>query len=111
MLVGLAMDAQAMTPPYPPSLDLITPAQSVGAWLAFGLLVGAFYFLTLRWTVRMFAAARPLLLPLGLQLIRFGLIAVILATITWSFGALPLLMATMGILIMRTIIVRLGAPP
>jgi F1F0 ATPase subunit 2 len=111
MLVGLAMDAQAMTPPYPISLGQLPPPLGVGAWLAFGLLVGAFYFLTLRWTVRMFAAARPLLLLLGLQLIRFGLIAAILAAITWSFGALPLLMATMGILIMRTIIVRLGAPP
>jgi F1F0 ATPase subunit 2 len=111
MLVGLAMDAQAMTPPYSPSLGQIPPALSVGAWLTFGLLVGACYFLTLRWTVRMFAAARPLLLPLGLQLIRFGLIAAMLAAITWCFGALPLLMATTGILIMRTIIVRLGAPP
>ena len=85
-------------------------ALNVTAWLVSGMLVGAFHFLTLRWTVRMFAAGPPLLLPLGIQLIRFVLIAAVLAAITLSFGALALLMATTGILIMRTIIVRLEAP-
>jgi len=57
----------------------------------------------------MYAAAQPLL-PLGLQLFRFVLIVAVLAAIASSFGALPLLMATAGILVMRTVIVRLGAP-
>ena len=83
---------------------------SVGVWLSSGMLAGAFHFLTLRWTVKMLAAARPVLLPLGLQLIRFVLMAALLVTIANFLGALPLLMATMGILIMRTIIVRLELP-
>jgi len=91
-------------------LNQIPPVVSVGVWLGSGMLVGAFHFLTLRWTVKMFAAARPLLLPLGLHLIRFVLMAALLAIVANLLGALPLLMATMGILIMRTIIVRLEAP-
>jgi len=91
-------------------LNQVPPVVSVGVWLGYGMLVGAFHFLTLRWTVKMLAAARPVLLPLGLQLIRFVLMAALLVTIANFLGALPLLMATMGILIMRTIIVRLELP-
>ncbi len=91
-------------------LSQIPPAFSVGIWLVTGMLVGAFHFLTLRWCATKFVAAPPPLLPLGLQLIRFALIAAALAAITKAFGALPLLTVTAGILIMRTIIVRLDAP-
>ena len=82
-------------------------AFSVGIWFAVGMLLGAFQFLTLRWSVRMFAVMQPLLLPIGVQLIRFAAVAAVLAAITASFGALPLLMATAGILITRTIVLRL----
>lgn len=99
-----------MTPQHAVLFGQIPAVLSVGAWLVTGMLVGAFQFLTLRWSVRMFTAVRPLLLPLGLQLIRFVLIAAVLAAIASSFGALPLLSVTAGILIMRTIVVRLGTP-
>jgi len=37
-----------------------------GAWLGAGALIGAFYFLSLHWNVRMLAFGRPL------PLVRFG---------------------------------------
>jgi len=95
---------------HPAWLNQIPPVVSASAWLCSGMLVGAFHFLMLRWTVQMFAVARPLLLPLGLQFIRFVLMAALLATIANFLGALPLLVATMGMLIARTIIVRLEPP-
>jgi F1F0 ATPase subunit 2 len=105
------MDTQAMTGLYRTEFDQILPAIGVGAWFVAGVLVGAFHLLTLRWNVRMFAAAQSLLLPLGIQLIRFALIAAVLAAITRSFGDLPLLVATVGISAMRMAIVRLEARP
>jgi hypothetical protein len=104
------MDAQAMTTWDAVLLSQIPPALGVGIWLVAGMLVGAFHFLTLRWSIGMFVAAQHLLLPLGLQLVRFALIAAALAAITTAFGALPLLIVTAGIVIMRTIIVPLDAP-
>jgi F1F0 ATPase subunit 2 len=104
------MDAQAMTTWDAVLLSQIPPALGVGIWLVAGMLVGAFHFLTLRWCVTKFVAAPPLLLPLGLQLMRFALIAAVLAAITTAFGALPLLTVTAGIVIMRTIIMPLDAP-
>ncbi len=80
------------------------------AWLAAGALIGAAHFLTLRWNVRMLATGRSVLLPLGVQLARFALMAAVLLLITRSFGAWPLLMATVGILVARTAILRLGVP-
>ncbi len=91
--------------------DLVGPALAAGMWLVVGLLIGAGYFLTLRRNVRMLAAGRSLLLPLGFQLGRFVLLAAALAAITTAFGALPLLAATAGIVVARTGVIRWGAEP
>ena len=90
--------------------DLIASALAGGAWLAAGAAVGALYFLTLHWNVRMFAAGRSLVLALALalQLARFTAIAGVLAVLAVHFGALPLLVATAGILAARTVILRWG---
>jgi len=106
MLVRLAMDAQAMTRLYLSEHALLLPLVSVGAWFAVGAVIGAFHFVTLRWNVSMFAARQSLLLPLGVQLVRFALMAVLLAVVARYFGALPLLVAAFGILATRTIVVR-----
>jgi F1F0 ATPase subunit 2 len=102
------MDAQAMTLFDLTEYDLIGYLFSASAWLLAGALIGAFHFLTLRWDVRMLADGQSLLLPLGIQLVRFGLITIVLIAITRSFGALPLLVATAGVVITRMAIVRLG---
>jgi len=91
--------------------ELILPALSAAAWLAAGTLIGAFYFLTLRWNVRVFVAGPSLPLALVTQLVRFAVVAAGLAVISKQFGALPLLLAAAGIVFTRTAIVRFGAPP
>ncbi len=90
-----------------PEHDPIGYLLRAGIWLPAGAVIGVFHFLTLRWNVRMFAAGQSLLLPSAIQLVRLVLIAVVLATITRSFGVLPLLAATAGVLLARTAIVRL----
>lgn len=91
--------------------DLVPFVLSGGAWLATGVLIGTCNFLTLRWNVRMFAVGQSLSLALVTQLVRFALIAGVLAIIASRFGALPLLVATAGILATRTAVVRFGVQP
>jgi F1F0 ATPase subunit 2 len=104
------MDAQAMTKFLLAQQDLIACALAGGAWLAAGAAVGALYFLTLHWNVRKFAAGRSpvLALALALQLARFAALAGVLAVVAVHFGALPLLVATAGILAARTVFLRWG---
>lgn len=94
-----------------PGYESILPILGAGIWLAAGALIGAGYFVTLQRNVRMFAAGRSLLLPLGFQLGRFVLLAAALAVIARSFGALPLLAATAGIVVARTGVIRWGGAP
>ena len=89
--------------------ELVGYLLSGSAWLATGALLGTFHFLMLRWNVSVVTAGQSFLLPLGIQLVRFALIAAVLAAIVRSFGALPLLAATVGILATRIAIVRSGA--
>jgi F1F0 ATPase subunit 2 len=105
------MDAQAMTKLFLTEFELTWDIVGVGAWLAVGALVGAFQFLTLRWNVRMLAVDRPLPLALAAQFVRLALVAGALAVIAGYFGALPLLLATAGILAARTAILRFGEQP
>lgn len=83
-------------------------AVQAAAWLSCGALIGACYFLTLRWNVRLFALGRAPLVALALQFGRFALLAVVLAVIASGFGALPLLLAAAGVLAARTAAVRMG---
>jgi hypothetical protein len=80
-----------------------------GGWLATGMVIGGFHFLTLRWNVRTLTAGGSLLPAMAVQLGRFAAIATVLAVIAAYFGALPLLITTAGILAARTVITRFGA--
>jgi F1F0 ATPase subunit 2 len=104
------MDAQAMTNFYLTENNLILYVLSASAWLSVGALTGTFHLLTLRWNVGMFATGQSLPLALAIQLARFAVIAGVLAVIA-HFGALPLLVATAGILATRTAVVRFGIQP
>jgi F1F0 ATPase subunit 2 len=75
-----------------------------------GVLIGASYFLTLRWNVRMLALGHAPLLAMGLQLARFALLAVALVLIARSFGAVSLVAVIAGILAARAAVLRMGAP-
>jgi F1F0 ATPase subunit 2 len=76
------------------------------AWLAAGTVIGAIHFVGLHRNVRILAAGRSLLPAAAVQFGRFAVMGVALAVIAHSFGALPLLAATAGILAARTVIVR-----
>jgi hypothetical protein len=109
LLVSLAMDAQAMTDFEFIRHNLVGFLLNSGAWLTVGALIGAFQFLSLQWTVRMLVVGRGLVLPVGVQLARFALIALILTAIAWSSGAFPLLVTAAGIVVARTLIIQWGA--
>lgn len=88
--------------------DVVLLALQACAWLGAGAVIGALYFLTLRWNVQAFASRQSLLAPIGIQAARFALLAGMLAVIVIQFGALPLLLAALGILVARTILIRRG---
>jgi hypothetical protein len=100
------MDAQAMTGSH--LTEHALPGLQAVAWLGAGALIGGFYFLSLRWSVRMLAFGGSLLIALALQLGRLALVAVVLAAIASRFGPLPLLLTAAGILAARPAATRLG---
>jgi len=97
-----------MTNSYVTGHDLLLHVLGASAWLAVGALIGAFHFMTLRWNVHMFAFGESPLLASLSQLVRFALVACLLAVIAGQFGALPLLAAAAGILAARSAVLRLG---
>ncbi len=97
-----------MTNSYFAGDDLLLYVLAASGWFALGAIIGAFHFLTLRWNVHVFAVGGSLQLALASQLVRFAVIASLLAVIVSHFGALPLLAASAGILAARTAVVLLG---
>jgi F1F0 ATPase subunit 2 len=108
VLVGLAMDARAMTQLFATGHDVFALFLESSAWLAMGGLVGAFHFLSLRRSARMLATGPSLFAGLALHLIRFPIVAGVLVFIA-RYGAPPLLAAMLGILAARTAVLRLEA--
>jgi F1F0 ATPase subunit 2 len=79
------------------------------AWLCAGALVGAAYFSTLNWNVRLLTFGRPPPVAAALPFGRFLLLAGILSAVADRCGTLPLIAAAAGILVTRTIMtMRLG---
>jgi F1F0 ATPase subunit 2 len=100
-----------MTKLYATGHDMFVLGLKASMWLAIGALIGAFHYVTLRSNARMLAIRCSVPVALGIQLTRFAVIAGVLAIITRYYGALPLLVATLGVLTARTVVLRLGAPP
>ena len=111
MLVGVAMDAHAMTGFHVTEHDVLKLVLDAVSWLAIGALIGAFHFLSLRRSAQMLATGSAVLLALALALIRFAVLAGALGIITRHDGALALLVATLGVLASRTAVLRLGRLP
>jgi F1F0 ATPase subunit 2 len=105
------MDAGAMTKLYVTDHDIFMLVLNAGAWLAIGALIGAFYYVTLRWNAEMLVIGPSVLVALAIQLTRCAVLASVLAIITRYYGALPLLIAMLGILASRTAVLRLGVEP
>ena len=76
-------------------------------WLAAGVLIGSFHFLTLRRSAGMLAAGSSLPRALALHLFRFVVTAGAL-TAAARHGAMPLLAATLGLLGARMAVVRVS---
>jgi N-ATPase, AtpR subunit len=101
------MDAQAMTELSMAEGQLL--ALSAGGWLSCGVLIGALYFGALRWSVSLFIAGGGPLWPMMIQLARLVFVAGALATVVAGFGAIPLLMASIGILVALIGTLTMGA--
>jgi F1F0 ATPase subunit 2 len=109
MLVGVAMDARAMTRLYVTEHGLFMLILKSGAWLAIGGMIGACHYMTLRWNVQMLATGSSVPAALAIQLIRLAIMAGVLAIITRHYGAPPLLVAALGVVASRAAALRLGA--
>ncbi len=74
-------------------------------WLLAGLGVGAAHFALLRRNAALYVSAGGFLGALGLQALRIAGVAAGLTFAAWH-GALPLLLAALGIMIARPLILR-----
>jgi N-ATPase, AtpR subunit len=104
------MDAQAMIGFSVPQSDMLKLVVDASTWLAAGSVAGAFFYLTLRRSAQMLASRSSVGMVLALHLLRFTLIAGLLGSIARYYGAVPLLVATFGILAARTAVLRVGGP-
>ena len=89
--------------------EMLMLVPSASAWLSIGALLGAFHYLALRRNVQMLITGSWVPKVLGLQLIRFAVMACVLVIVTRHYGAMPLLGTALGVLVSRTAVVRLGA--
>lgn len=78
-------------------------------WLLVGSSIGALHYLTLWWNAQALTIGRLPLVAFAIQLARLAVFAAALAIISRNYGALPLLVATLGILASRRVALRLGA--
>lgn len=86
-------------------------ALQAAAWFCAGAMMGAAYFLTLRWNVGLLVFGRAPFVTVIMQGGRLLLLAGLLAAIAHWSGALPLIAAAAAILATRTIMtMRLGVP-
>ncbi len=74
-------------------------------WLLTGLGVGAAHFALLRRNTLLYLGAGGFVRALGLQALRIACVAAWLTFAAWH-GALPLLLAALGIMIARPLILR-----
>ncbi len=79
----------------------ILPAAGVTGWLLAGVLLGLLHFVSLR-SITCCLVGGQLLLSLGLQLSRLALTGASLVLTVRFFGAWPLLVGTLGFMVVRT---------
>lgn len=79
------------------------------AFLVIGLLAGGVFFALLRWNTALYLREGGFARAVGLQVLRLAAVAFVL-TLAARHGALPLLLGAAGLLVARTLVVRLMAP-
>jgi F1-F0 ATPase (N-ATPase) AtpR subunit len=83
---------------------------SAALWLSVGFAAGVAHFVLLRWNTSLYlGAARPprlfLMHAVGLQVLRVAATASLLGLSAWH-GALPLLLAALGIMLARPLVLH-----
>jgi len=79
------------------------------AYLLAGLLTGVAFFALLRWNTGLYLRAGGLGVAVAVQVLRLAAVGFVL-TLAARHGALPLLLAALGLLIARPIVTRRMAP-
>jgi F1F0 ATPase subunit 2 len=79
------------------------------AFFAVGLAAGMLHFALLRWNAVLYGRAGGIGGAVALQLLRLAVLAALLAVISMQ-GALPLLLAALGVLVARPVVMQLMAP-
>jgi hypothetical protein len=82
---------------------------TAAGFVAVGLIAGGLYFALLQWNTALYIQAGRMWTAALLQIVRLGGLAGLLV-IAARHGALPLLMAALGVLIARPFVVRWMAP-
>ena len=77
------------------------------AWLGLGMAAAVLHFGLLRWNTALYARPGGLVSGIGLQAARMVALAGVLYAIALH-GAVPLLLATLGLLLARPFVLRLG---
>ncbi len=77
-------------------------------WLLAGLAGGTAHFGLLRWNTRLYLAGGSVARALGVQALRLAATTVLLAFAAWH-GALPLLLAAIGVVLARLLVLRVMA--
>jgi F1F0 ATPase subunit 2 len=78
-------------------------------WFVAGTVLGGLHMATLRWSIGLFTSGRSAWLAFAVQLLRLAVVGGALAAVTLRSGAVPLLAMAAGLLVVRTIMVRLAA--
>jgi len=86
-------------------LHAVPPAAGVAIGLVLGFGLGLVHFTTLKHVAALYTSGAKVWRVLGLQLLRFALLALVLIVVA-QLGALPLLAAAAGILVARQIVIR-----
>jgi hypothetical protein len=74
-------------------------------FLAVGAFAGTLHFALLRWNTALYARAGRIAAAAALQVLRLGALAGLLVIVARQ-GALPLLLAALGLLIARSFVIR-----
>jgi F1F0 ATPase subunit 2 len=105
MLVRLEVGEARMSIPSFDGLPAWSGLVGLAAYLAAGIVLGVLYFRSLWWNVRRFADGGRLFTTISLVIGRFVLLGAALVLVSRE-GALPLLMAALGVFLARYAVVR-----
>jgi F1F0 ATPase subunit 2 len=105
MFFSLEMDGARMMSLSSSSLPSWVTFLSLAAHLAAGIIVGIFYFRSLWWNTRRFAAGGRVSSTIAVMIGRFVILGAVL-TLASLEGALPLLLMALGVVIARAAVMR-----